>query len=55
MTVHPRLPKTSFGGQAELVEGCVVKPFILREPQDERFFPKVLSEVEGRAQYERLK
>ncbi|MDP2968181.1 MAG: hypothetical protein Q8P64_03100 [Deltaproteobacteria bacterium] len=39
------------------------KPFILREPprpdpardgQDERFFPNVLSEVEGRAQRERL-
>ncbi|MDO9122930.1 MAG: hypothetical protein Q7V12_00755 [Deltaproteobacteria bacterium] len=30
------------------------KPFILREPQDERFYPNVLSEVEGRAQHERL-
>ena len=28
-------------------------PFILREPHDERLFPNVLSEVEGRAHHER--
>jgi len=29
------------------------EPFTLREPQGERFFPNVLSEVEGRAQHDR--
>jgi len=29
------------------------EPFTLREPQGERSFPNVLSEVEGRAQHDR--
>jgi hypothetical protein len=45
----------------EPVEGCrswFDKPvlselFILRGPQGERFFPNVLSEIEGRAHHER--
>jgi len=31
------------------------EPFTLREPQGERFFPNILSEVEGRAHHERKK